>query len=120
MASPEALCGKLQKDIELKSSAAHYYKLWRKETHKIPTASSPNIQAVYFQCGTWNRNPCSHSYYDGKPAVFKEKVEFNDANMTITIHGIEGDLYNELKFYRLTIKGYPEEQWFRGKAGHRV
>ncbi|OWM86187.1 hypothetical protein CDL15_Pgr011011 [Punica granatum] len=63
MASPEALCGKLQKDIELKSSAAHYYKLWRKETHKIPTASSPNIQAVYFQCGTWNRNPCSHSYY---------------------------------------------------------
>ncbi|PKI73915.1 hypothetical protein CRG98_005679 [Punica granatum] len=47
-------------------------------------------------------------YADGKQAVFKEKVEFNDANMTITLHGIEGDLYSELKFYRLTIKVIPK------------
>ncbi|PKI39069.1 hypothetical protein CRG98_040556 [Punica granatum] len=64
MASREALCGKLQKDIDLKSN--------------------------------------------GKPTVLKEKVGFNDANMTITIHGIEGDLYNELKVFRLTIKVIPK------------
>ncbi|OWM86183.1 MLP-like protein 328 [Punica granatum] len=111
MASREALCGKLQKDIDLKSSAAHYYKLWRKESHKIPTASSPNVQAVALHEGDWHTHGAIKTWnytIDGKQAVFKEKVEFNDANMTITLHGIEGDLYSELKFYRLTIKVIPK------------
>lgn len=54
MASPEALCGRLQKDIDLKSSAQQYYKMWRTDSHQIPTATSQNIQAVALHEGDWH------------------------------------------------------------------
>ncbi|PKI73928.1 hypothetical protein CRG98_005692 [Punica granatum] len=66
MASPEALHGRLQKDIDLKSK--------------------------------------------GKSGTFKEKVEFDDANMTFTLHGIEGDVYDEYKVYRPICKVVPKSK----------
>ncbi|OWM70343.1 MLP-like protein 328 [Punica granatum] len=120
MASPEALRGKLQKDIDLKSSAADYYKLWRKESHKIPTASSKNIQAVALHEGDWHTNGAIKRWnytLDGKSAVFKEKMEFDDANMTVTIHGMEGDVFDEYKVYRGTCKVVPKNKGSVAKLG---
>lgn len=47
---------------------------------------------------------------DGKSGVFKEKVEFNDANLTVTLHGVEGDIYDEYKVYRPVCKLIPKAQ----------
>ncbi|OWM83063.1 hypothetical protein CDL15_Pgr011745 [Punica granatum] len=175
MASSEALHGRLQTDIDLKSSAEEYYKMWRKEAHKIPTATGQNIQAITLHEGDWhdhgaikiwnytvgckekmqesegliwvaaemyhdNINIPQHIYedinleimnnhiyiyiyiyiqfltnyasecVDGKSGVFKEKVEFDDASMTITLHGIEGDVYNEYKVYRPICKVVPKNR----------
>ncbi len=49
-------------------------------------------------------------YADGKSGVFKEKVEFNDANMTFTLHGVEGDVFDEYKVYRGTCKVVPKNK----------
>ncbi|KAK4778354.1 hypothetical protein SAY87_018541 [Trapa incisa] len=111
MASPEALYGKLQKDIDLKSSAEQYYKMWRTNSHQIPTATSQNIQAIALHEGDWHTNGAIKIWnytIDGKSGVMKEKVEFDDENMTFTIHGIEGDIYDEYKVYRPVCKLVPK------------
>jgi len=41
--------------------------------------------------------------------VFKEKVEFDDDNMSVTLHGIEGHLYDEYKVYKPVCKDVPKE-----------
>ncbi|OWM86185.1 hypothetical protein CDL15_Pgr011009 [Punica granatum] len=45
---------------------------------------------------------------EGKSETFKEKVEFDDANMTFTLHGIEGDVYDEHKVFRPICKVAPK------------
>ncbi|PKI45784.1 MLP-like protein 328 [Punica granatum] len=113
MASSEALHGRLQTDIDLKSSAEEYYKMWRKEAHKIPTATGQNIQAITLHEGDWHDHGAIKIWnytVDGKSGVFKEKVEFDDASMTITLHGIEGDVYNEYKVYRPICKVVPKNR----------
>ncbi|OWM86188.1 MLP-like protein 328 [Punica granatum] len=113
MASPEALHGRLQKDIDLKSSADQYYRMWRKESHKIPTATTQNIQAVALHEGDWHDHGAIKIWnytVEGKSGTFKEKVEFDDANMTFTLHGIEGDVYDEYKVYRPICKVVPKSK----------
>lgn len=52
----------------------------------------------------------NHVYVEGKSGVFKEKVEFDDMNMTFTLHGIEGDVYEEYKVYRPICKIVPKSK----------
>lgn len=49
------------------------------------------------------------AYADGKTEVLKEKVEFDDNNLTFTIHGMEGDaLEKYYKVYKATCKLVPK------------
>ncbi|MDK0841537.1 MLP family protein [Clostridium perfringens] len=103
----------MQKDIDLKSSATGFYQLFRKESHKVPTATSRNIQAVALHEGDWHTHGAIKIWnytMDGKPEVFKEKVGFDDANMTITVHGLEGDLFKHYKVYWAALKIVPKNK----------
>ncbi|MDK0841582.1 MLP family protein, partial [Clostridium perfringens] len=81
--------------------------------HKVPTATSRNIQAVALHEGDWHTHGAIKIWnytIDGKPEVFKEKVEFDDANMTFYLHGLEGDLFKDLKVYRPIWKIVPKNK----------
>ncbi|KAI4388226.1 hypothetical protein MLD38_000574 [Melastoma candidum] len=108
-----ALHGTLEAEVELKSTAENFYKIWRSEAHKMPDITSSNIQAVKVHEGDWDSHGAIKIWnytVGGKTGVFKEKVEFDDANLTVTLHGQEGDVFDEYKVYRPVCKLIPKTQ----------
>ncbi|KAK3421523.1 hypothetical protein EUGRSUZ_G02170 [Eucalyptus grandis] len=106
------LHGKLEAEVELKSPADKFFKFWRSETHKMPTVTSKNIQGTNLHEGDWDQHGAIKTWnytVDGKSGVLKEKVEFDDDNMSVTLHGIEGHLYDEYKVYKPVCKVVPKE-----------
>ncbi|KAL3731344.1 hypothetical protein ACJRO7_028251 [Eucalyptus globulus] len=107
------LHGKLEAEVELKSPADKFFKLWRSETHKMPTVSSKNVQELNLHEGDWDQHGAIKIWnytVDGKSEQFKEKVEFDDNNMSVTLHGIEGHIYDVYKVYKPVCKVIPKEE----------
>ncbi|KAI6668161.1 hypothetical protein NL676_028573 [Syzygium grande] len=107
------LRGKLEAEVELKSPADKFFKIWRSETHKLPTATSKNIQGVKVHEGDWDQHGAIKIWnytVEGKSEVFKEKVELDDDNMSFTLHGIEGDVFDAWKVFKPACKVIPKEQ----------
>ncbi|XP_030529109.1 MLP-like protein 328 [Rhodamnia argentea] len=107
------LQGKLEAEVELKSPADKFFKFWRSETHKMPTVTSKHIQGIKVHEGDWDQHGAIKIWnytVDGKSGTFKEKVEFDDNDMSVTLHGIEGHLYDEYKVYRPICKVVPKGQ----------
>ncbi|KAM7270409.1 hypothetical protein ACFE04_029623 [Oxalis oulophora] len=78
------------------------YKIWKETPHHMPNVSPKNLQAVEHHDGDWK----SHGHgsvktwnytCEGKVEVFKERVEFDDANFKVTLIGVGGDVF---KFYK--------------------
>lgn len=46
--------GTVEAEVELKSPAEKFYKIWRSEAHKLPDITSTNIQAVKVHEGDWD------------------------------------------------------------------
>ncbi|XP_030529106.1 MLP-like protein 328 [Rhodamnia argentea] len=107
------LRGKLEAEVDLKSPADKFFKVWRSETHKLPTATSKNIQGVKVHEGDWDQHGAIKIWnytVDGKSEVFKEKVEFDDDNMSFTLHGTEGHVFDAWKVFKPACKLVPKEQ----------
>ncbi|XP_030475374.1 MLP-like protein 328 [Syzygium oleosum] len=107
------LRGKVEAEVELKSPADKFFKIWRSETHKLPTAASKNIQGVKVHEGDWDQHGAIKIWnytVEGKSEVLKEKVEFDDDNMSFTLHGIEGDVFDQWKVFKALCKVVPKEQ----------
>ncbi|KAK3421531.1 MLP-like protein 328 [Eucalyptus grandis] len=107
------LHGKVEAEVELQSPADKFFKIWRSESHKLPTATSKNIQGVKVHEGDWDRHGAIKIWnytVEGKSGVLKEKVEFDDDNMSFTLHGIEGDIFDEFKVFKPVCKLIPKEK----------
>ncbi|KAK3421530.1 MLP-like protein 328 [Eucalyptus grandis] len=107
------LQGKLEAEVELKAPADKFYKIWRSETHKMPTATSKNIQGIKVHEGDWDQHGAIKIWnytVEGKSEVFKEKVEFDDDNMSFTLHGIEGHIFDTWKVFKAACKVVPKGQ----------
>ncbi|KAI3433155.1 Bet_v_1 domain-containing protein [Psidium guajava] len=107
------LRGKLEAEVELKSPADKFFKVWRSESHKMPTVTSKNIQGIKVHEGDWDQHGAIKIWnytVDGKSEVFKEKVEFNDENMSVTLNGIEGHIFDTYKVFKAACKLVPKEQ----------
>lgn len=147
------LSGKVSAEVELKSPADKYYKVWRSETHKMPDITSTRIQGIKLHEGNWdthgsvkvwdytigmyhntvlvallpynNNNNItkdqwrSSSFFlffffifivdtDGKKEIFKEKVLFDDANLSFELHGVEGHMFDYYKVFKPTCKLIPK------------
>ncbi|KAI3433154.1 Bet_v_1 domain-containing protein [Psidium guajava] len=107
------LRGKLEAEVELKAPADKFFKVWRSETHKLSTITSKNIQGVKVHEGDWDQHGAIKIWnytVDGKSEVFKEKVEFDDDNMSFTLHGTEGHVFDAWKVFKPACKLVPKEQ----------
>ena len=48
-------------------------------------------------------------FKDGKPEVFKEQVEFDDEKLAVTLIGLEGDVFEHYKTFKVTYQVVPKD-----------
>ncbi|XP_024028029.1 MLP-like protein 43 [Morus notabilis] len=84
------------------------------ETHLLEYEAEAGTQAVVLEERVmvtgdmpWTRNGIQMVTYEscrisshGTSGVFKEKVEFDDANKAVILNGFEGDVFNEYKLFK--------------------
>ncbi|PQP92424.1 MLP-like protein 28 [Prunus yedoensis var. nudiflora] len=90
------LKGKVETEIEIKAPAEKFYNIFKSRAHHVPNISSGSIQGVQVHEGDWETHGSikSWNYSVGdEVGVFKEKVEYNDENKSITQNGVEGDVF---------------------------
>lgn len=54
--------GTLKTDVELKSSAKEFFKIWRSDSHKLPNITSSHIQKVKLHEGDWDTHVAIKSW----------------------------------------------------------
>ncbi|KAB2620026.1 MLP-like protein 28 [Pyrus ussuriensis x Pyrus communis] len=81
---------KVENEIEIKAPTEKFYYIFKRQAHHVPNISSGNWE-THGSVKSWN-----YSVGDGV-GVFKEKVEFNDENKSITMNGLEGDVFQYYK-----------------------
>ncbi|GAV73790.1 Bet_v_1 domain-containing protein [Cephalotus follicularis] len=94
---------KVEAEVELKSPPEKLYNMFKKESYLVPVASPNNIQAVKVHEGDWETHGSIKIWNytsGGKTETFKEKVEFDDENLKVTLVGLEGDVFKYYKSYK--------------------
>ncbi|XP_022150050.1 MLP-like protein 328 [Momordica charantia] len=108
-----SLVGKLVSELEINAPAEKYYKLFKDEAFHVPKVSPKIIQQVEVHEGDWD----THGHgsikiwkysVDGKDEVFKERVEFDDKNLSVTLIGLEGDVFKHYKTFNAIYKVVPK------------
>ncbi|XP_021823272.1 MLP-like protein 28 [Prunus avium] len=97
------LKGKVETEIEIKAPAEKFYNIFKSRAHHVPNISSGSIQGVQVHEGDWETHGSikSWNYSVGdEVGVFKEKVEYNDENKSITLNGVEGDVFRYFKSFK--------------------
>ncbi|RXH79188.1 hypothetical protein DVH24_040335 [Malus domestica] len=93
----------VETEIEIKAPAEKFYNIFKRQAHHVPNISSGSIQGVQVHEGDWETHGSikSWNYSVGdEVGVFKEKVEFNDEKKSITLNGLEGDVFQYYKSFK--------------------
>ncbi|XP_016652051.1 PREDICTED: MLP-like protein 328 isoform X1 [Prunus mume] len=99
-----ALHGFIGTQIELKSPADKFYKIFKGQAHLIPNVSSGHIKGVQVHEGDWETHGSVKiwNYHLGdEVGTLKEKVKYDDENKAATLTGLDGEMF---KYYK-SIKG---------------
>ncbi|KAH8500620.1 hypothetical protein Peur_042456 [Populus x canadensis] len=102
-----ALAGKLEINFELKCSADKFFEVLSRQAHQIPNASSGEIHAIEVHEGDWVATGSVKLWtytIDGKPEVFKEKVEVDEVNKSVSLIAVGGHVLEQYKSYKITLK----------------
>ncbi|XVE52884.1 hypothetical protein DITRI_Ditri02bG0160100 [Diplodiscus trichospermus] len=107
------LSGKLETEIQIKAAAHHFHDIFCNKTHQISTTSSDKIGHCRLHEGDWGTvgSVVDWSYIqdDGEVTKAKKMVEsINWENKSITFKVTEGDILNEYKYFKMTIKATPK------------
>ncbi|KAJ4709981.1 MLP-like protein 28 [Melia azedarach] len=106
-----ALAGKIEKQIEINAPAEKFYHLFKKECYHISTASPANIQAVDVHEGDWDKHGAVKVWkytVEGRNETYKERVEHDDVDMSVTLVGLEGDVFRYFKSWKPVYKVIPK------------
>ncbi|XP_030447781.1 MLP-like protein 34 [Syzygium oleosum] len=101
-----AVRGKVEVEVDLKSSAAQFYGFFRNTPHHLPKACT-ELHAGEIHEGEWLSAGSVRKWtysVEGRKETFKEKVQFDDQNKSITHVGIEGEVFNYYKTYKAIWK----------------
>ncbi|KAG8637496.1 MLP-like protein 31 [Manihot esculenta] len=107
-----AFKGNLETVVELKSSPEKFLNVWKCQAHQVPNHTPTNIQGVHVHEGDWVKSGSIKIWkytVEGKSEVFKEKIIVDDEKKTVTLIGLEGDVFKIYKVcnitWQLTSKG---------------
>ncbi|KAJ7942969.1 Major latex protein domain containing protein [Quillaja saponaria] len=90
-----SLVGKLEADIEIKTPAEKFYNLLKSQNHQVPNASSDKVHSV-------------EVHEEGNLEVFKERVEVDEENKTVSLTAVEGHVLDLYKKYKVNFKVTPK------------
>ncbi|XP_048137406.1 MLP-like protein 34 [Rhodamnia argentea] len=99
-----AVRGKMEVEVDLESSAYQFYSFFRNTPHHLPKVCS-DLHAGEIHEGEWVSGSSTRKWtysVNSKKETFKEKVEFDDENKSVTHVGVEGDVFDYYKSYRAT------------------
>ncbi|XP_022155182.1 MLP-like protein 328 [Momordica charantia] len=108
-----SLVGKLVSEFEINAPAEKYYKMFKDQCFHIPNITSNHIKQVEVHEGDWDSH-CHGSIkiwnyvMDGKVESFKERVEFDDEKLAVTLTGLEGDVFERYKAFKGTYQVVPK------------
>ncbi|XP_015578972.2 MLP-like protein 328 [Ricinus communis] len=94
--------GQLESEVELKATAEQFFSFWKGQIHQAPNHTPSNIQAVHVHEGDWETSGSIwifHYTIEGKPGIFKERVEVDEDNKIVKFIGLEGDVFKIYKVY---------------------
>ncbi|KAF3973935.1 hypothetical protein ACB098_03G076000 [Castanea mollissima] len=107
-----SLKGKVGTEIEIKSPPEKYYNIFKGQAYHVPNAAPDHIQGVDVHEGDWETHGSVKIWkytLEGKSGlVFKEKVEYDDANRSATLIGVDGDIMQEYKTFKATYQVVPK------------
>ncbi|OAY29249.1 hypothetical protein MANES_15G129900v8 [Manihot esculenta] len=96
------LKGQLETVVELKCTPDQFLKLWKSQGHQIPNHTPSNIQGVRVHEGDWETSGSIKVWdytIEGRPEVFKEKVEIDEEKKIVKLIGLDGDVFKLYKVY---------------------
>ncbi|XP_020891766.1 MLP-like protein 31 [Arabidopsis lyrata subsp. lyrata] len=115
MAKTEAssLVGKLEAEVEIKSSAGKFHHLVSGKPHHITKAAPGHIQGCELHEGEWGKVGTVviwNYFHDGEAKVAKERIEALEPEKNlITFRVLEGDMTKEYKSITFTIQVTPKQ-----------
>ncbi|CAK8570372.1 unnamed protein product [Lathyrus sativus] len=98
----------LETTVQLKSCPQKFYNFLKSQSQQIPNkAQSENVHGVEIHKGDWN-TPGSIKIWkfsiEGKEEIFKEKIEVDEVNKTITYVAAGGNVLELYKNYKAIVK----------------
>ncbi|CAL8995143.1 unnamed protein product, partial [Prunus brigantina] len=98
-----ALHGFIGTQIELKSPADKFYKIFKGQGHLIPNVSSGHIKGIQVHEGDWETHGSVKiwNYHLAYIYILFFLVEYDDENKAATLIGLDGEMF---KYYKC-IKG---------------
>ncbi|GLT78409.1 hypothetical protein SLA2020_499460 [Shorea laevis] len=107
---------KLEAYVPINAPADKYYNVFKNRPHHLPNISTERLQNCQLHGGgSWDAHGHGSiktwTYTIGGKAnqSFKERVEFDDATKTITLIGLEGDVFKEFKLYNVIYQPIPKD-----------
>ncbi|KAJ4844902.1 hypothetical protein Tsubulata_015076 [Turnera subulata] len=106
-----AKAGSLQAELEIKSPADKFFKVFTNQAHHVPNAASDKVHSVDVHEGDWETAGSVKQWeytIDGKKEIFKEKIEVDEANKSFTMTAVGGHLLEQYKSYKIIAKVIPK------------
>ncbi|KAM5567004.1 hypothetical protein ABKV19_015233 [Rosa sericea] len=103
----------LEELVEIKASADEVYKVLSNQHHLIPEAASDHVQEVAVHEGDWETTGSVKVWkytLDGRAESFKEKVEIDEANNSVSLTGVEGHVLEQYRSNKVTFQVIPKRE----------
>ncbi|KAL6192669.1 PREDICTED: MLP-like protein 28-like [Fragaria vesca subsp. vesca] len=99
-----SLQGKVEAEFEITAPADKFYNIFKIEAHLVPnTSQTGSITGVAVHEGDWETDGSIKIWnyaIEGEVGTFKERVELDEVNKTITLNGLEGDVFQYYKSFK--------------------
>ncbi|KAL5778886.1 hypothetical protein ACOSQ2_009623 [Xanthoceras sorbifolium] len=96
-----SLKGKKETEIEIKAPADEFYNFFKGQTY----------HDVEVHEGDWESHGSVKLWkytVEGKQETYKERVELDEANKTVSLVGLEGDIFKYVKSWTTVFKAIPK------------
>ncbi|KAI4369073.1 hypothetical protein MLD38_017562 [Melastoma candidum] len=100
----------METEVEIKATAEQFYEVFRARPHHLPTICS-DIHTGEVKDGEWHVHGSSIHWtyhFGGKTEIYRNKAEYDDANMKVTYAGFEGDVFKRYKVYKAIWQCIPK------------
>ncbi|KAL5756538.1 hypothetical protein ACOSP7_020980 [Xanthoceras sorbifolium] len=106
-----SLKGKLETEVEIEAPADKLYNFFKGQTYHVSKATPTNVQDVEVHEGDWESHGSVKLWkytVEGKQETYKERVELDESNKTVSLVGLEGDIFKYFKSVKAVLKATPK------------